>query len=150
MKTEENKTIYRCEHCNTRPFDRKSSAINHERFCKKNPENKPACFNCSWLGMVEVDIEDSERYSIDGDYEGYETRSAYYCAKLDKCMHSPIHAKSKSAHKIDGEKNHLMPMVCDNQTQNISVEELDKYIDPLSCAPKLGDFRESLEPTKTV
>jgi len=54
MKTE-TKEIYKCEYCN-KLYQIKSACIRHEPLCYKNPENIPACYNCSHLDKIDVKL----------------------------------------------------------------------------------------------
>jgi len=72
MYIQKNKTLYRCSHCN-KYYIQERHAVNHEKFCYHNPENKTACFNdCSYL-----------KHTHD-EHEGHE----FYCTEHNKAMYS--------------------------------------------------------------
>ena len=53
MKTQPNRTIYRCDHCNKLYLTAKPVA-RHEQYCKRNPANAHACFGCENLAVGET------------------------------------------------------------------------------------------------
>lgn len=48
MKTFENQTHYKCDHCN-KLYLRKHACEAHEPKCRKNPKNHRPCFGCHFI-----------------------------------------------------------------------------------------------------
>lgn len=86
MKTQPNRTIYRCDHCNKLYLTAKPVA-RHERYCKRNPANAHACFGCENLLV---------------DYEQVEGRRirTFTCAAFDRRLYSYV-----------AERRRLLPLV---------------------------------------
>jgi len=115
MKTEI-KEVYKCEHCN-KLYQIKRYALEHEKSCSKNPENKKACLDgCTFLIKKDAKVY----IGIDHYYTGepvYENRTLLYCEHKKIFLYPP-----KSEHKqnyytefYDEEnENKPMPMTCDN------------------------------------
>ena len=90
----ETKLIYHCEHCNKISL-RKSSMLQHEKSCKKNPNNIIMCFKCSFWSLLK-----EQRYISDTDRYGYVRENIFYfrlhfCKKYDVKMIPPKAAESE-------------------------------------------------------
>lgn len=95
--------IFVCEHCGKKQF-RKGDMTVHERWCKKNPNNKHSCYNfCSHL------IKSDREYQGD-DFTG--TKTIFTCAKTNKEMFSFIAERKKLPVVYDG-VSIRMPLDCD-------------------------------------
>jgi hypothetical protein len=87
MKTEI-REVYKCEYCN-KMYQRKRFALEHEKICSKNPENKRACLDgCIHLTKKKVEVKDR----IDDYYTGeieYVIRTLFYCDKKKIFLYPP-------------------------------------------------------------
>ena len=73
------KTVYYCDHCNEKRFV-KNAMVRHEIICKKNPNNKRACYGCLFLTKEDFEFE------YDSGHEGgiiTETKKQTFCTKKD-------------------------------------------------------------------
>ena len=114
MKTEI-KEVYKCEYCN-KLYQIKRFALEHEKMCSKNPDNKRDCLNgCNHLRKKYAKVW----IGIDDYHTGepiYEFKTLFYCEKKKTFLYPP-----KSEHKgnyytefYDEEnENNPMPKECD-------------------------------------
>lgn len=82
----ETREIYKCEYCR-KVYQIKRFAEWHEQACKKNPENKRACFGCNFLVKKEITLY-ADNPMTGGDIE-YK-RELLFCNKKQVYVHPPI------------------------------------------------------------
>ena len=90
---------YKCDFCNKVSLGK---LFHHEKYCKHNPENKHACFNCEFL-TVDLDITENcfgQKTSI----------KTFHCDKKHVLMHSYI-AERRKLNVVNGTER--MPVKCD-------------------------------------
>ena len=104
----ETKEIYKCEHCR-KVYQVKRFAEGHELMCKKNPENKRACFGCNFLAKKDVTLH--EDHPMGGSYTFQ--INILFCAK--KSIHVyPPKVEIKGNHiDLGDEFNEPMPKDCE-------------------------------------
>jgi len=119
MKQKE-KTVYYCDHCNEKRFV-KNAMIRHEITCKKNPNNKRACYGCIFLTKEDFDFEH------DSGHEGgiiIEVRKQAFCTKKDIFLAN--HYQEINQHDVinyDGVE--MMPKYCEDRKDTYhEVEEM--------------------------
>lgn len=93
--------VYCCEHCN---FVSKFAAatIRHEKFCKKNRNTKPLCYNCKHLAEINRDSiysEELRQARLDGKRVNFQT---LYCDVRKALM---FNAFKRSKREMDILKN---------------------------------------------
>lgn len=88
MKTQHNRTIYRCDHCN-KLYLTAGPVARHEQYCPRNPANAHACFGCENLIVGEETAE------------GRRLRT-FTCAAFDRRMYSYV-----------AERRRLVPLMPD-------------------------------------
>ena len=99
-------TIFICDFCGKKQF-RKSDMTKHEKWCKKNPQNKHKCFEfCKHL------VKSREHYE-QGDFTGFKT--IFTCSKLNQEMYSSIAERRKLPVITDG-VTVRMPLECEHYT----------------------------------
>ena len=103
------RTVYECEFCG-KISKSKSGIKTHEKFCRKNPENKTYCYEC------EHSKSRKKEYTAYSNFDGlcYKrvAKHAPYCNKNKKYLIAPIIAK-KSWFELSADEI-LMP-VCANK-----------------------------------
>jgi len=95
--------MYFCEYCR-KHYIHPGHAKRHEKFCKKNPNNKHKCFWCKHL-LYEKGYWDC----YDGDM-GVFCQGVFTCKKTEKEMFSYKAEKSQYI-ALDGER---MPLECED------------------------------------
>lgn len=101
--------IYKCGHCGKVQF-RKCDMSKHEKWCKKNPNNKHMCFElCQHLKKEEIDYEVEGGYDNDG-YSG--KRTIFTCMITSQKLFSFI-AERRKLPVIKEEDTIRMPLECD-------------------------------------
>jgi hypothetical protein len=102
------KEIYKCEHCR-KIYQNKRFAILHEEMCKKNPENKRACFGCKNLSKKEKVLY----YDHPMGGEITRTFELCHCSKKDCFVYPPEVEHKGSALDLGDEFNEPMPKQCE-------------------------------------
>ena len=104
MKTLLNRTVYQCDHCTTKRFT-KAAALRHEQYCKKNPHNQHACFDCKHL------VRTTEEAAVGEDGKLITSkRTVFHCGRFDKDLYSYVaERKNILQHVGDAER---MPTTC--------------------------------------
>lgn len=69
------RTLYKCDYCPKRYLS-EAPAIKHEKYCRKNPANKHACFSCDHLSVTREQNDDGFNEKI------------FHCQKYNKQMHT--------------------------------------------------------------
>jgi hypothetical protein len=113
MKTLENITIYKCDHCSKKLF-RKHAMTNHENKCSQNPKNIRACFDCAMCESVKIKYE-PEPQIYDGDLS---ESTAFKCMSKNVFMYPPKMEYSEKG----------IPSYVEYQNEEISQEKM-----PLTC-----------------
>ncbi|TGE04782.1 hypothetical protein EU556_21615 [Hymenobacter fodinae] len=104
MKILLNRTVYQCEHCTAKRLT-KQSMVRHEQFCKRNPKNRHACFDCQHL------VRATEEAAVD-EHGNLVTakRTVFTCAALGKDLYSYVaERKNMLAYVGDAER---VPLQC--------------------------------------
>lgn len=101
--------IHICKHCR-KLYQRKHFCRKHEKYCKKNPDNKHVCFEfCNFLKRVEVE---GINFDCHGNEMGtYISNIEFYCTKTDTEMFSYI-AERKGLDVVKYAKR--MPLKCND------------------------------------
>ena len=103
----ETKEIYKCEHCR-KIYQIKRFAEAHEEMCKKNPENKRACFGCKFLEKKETTLY--QDHPMGGEYT-YK-RDLLFCNKKEIYVYPPIVEFKGNEIDLGDETNEPMPKDC--------------------------------------
>ena len=102
-------TVYRCDYC-TKISKSAGAMIQHEKYCKKNPEFIHPCFMCTQLVSKRVELESYQ----DEPVLGYFTSTEFYCNKREVYLHPK---KSELSRVKDAAENYgdAMPNDCEHQ-----------------------------------
>lgn len=102
-------TVYKCDHC-TKISKSAGAMIQHEKYCKKNPEFIHPCFMCTHLEAKRVELESYK----DDPVLGYFTSTEFYCNKREVYLHPK---KSELSRVKDAAENYgeAMPNDCEHQ-----------------------------------
>ena len=92
-------TAFKCDFCSKVSVNR---LHNHEKFCKNNPSNKHACFDCKNLNVT--------REKFDYNFEESRYEKQFYCEKLGVYMHSYV-AERRKLELVN--RTERMPNKCD-------------------------------------
>ena len=109
-------TVYNCDHC-TKISKSAGAMIQHEKYCKKNPEFMHPCFMCTHLEAKRVELESYrdvlESYR-DVPILGYFTSTEFICKKLGTYLHPK---KSELSRVKEAAENYgdAMPNNCEYQ-----------------------------------
>ena len=100
------KEIHKCEYCR-KIYQVKRFAEWHEVVCKKNPDNKRACFGCEFLEKKEKTLY--EDHPLGGEYE-YK-RDLLFCKKKEIYLYPPVVEHKGNWFEL-GINNDPMPKEC--------------------------------------
>jgi len=103
------KEIYRCEYCN-KLYQRKYAAIQHEKICKKNPDNKRACMV---NGFVCDHLTKKRAWYHYPDEENKCEVNLLYCEYKKIFLYPPKIEVKGNWFELDEELNEPMPKQCD-------------------------------------
>ena len=107
-------TVYRCDHC-TKISKSAGAMIQHEKYCKKNPEFIHPCFMCLHLesNKVVLDSYYEDPFSACKTYGNF-TSTEFYCNKLACYLHPK---KSELSRVKEAAENYgdAMPKECEYQ-----------------------------------
>lgn len=112
----ETKEIYKCDHCN-KLYQAKRHCAYHELVCKKNPDNKRACFGCDYL--TKTNIEHLTGYGDGSGEEQTEFSMLLFCNKKRVCLHTPQSEIKQNALETIGFDNEQMPKECEFYKQEL-------------------------------
>lgn len=108
-------TVYKCDHC-TKISKSAGAMIQHEKYCKKNPEFIHPCFMCTNLVSKEVKLDSYRADPITGapEFVGNFTSTEFYCNKLECYLHPK---KSELSRVKEAAENYgdAMPKECEHQ-----------------------------------
>ena len=102
-------TVYKCDHC-TKISKPAGAMIQHEKYCKKNPEFMHPCFMCTQLVSKRVELNSHQ----DKPIFAYFTSTEFYCNKREVYLHPK---KSELSRVKDAAENYgdAMPNDCEHQ-----------------------------------
>lgn len=103
--TQQECTVYRCEHCR-KLYLRRHACAWHEKHCSRNPNNQHVCYDCPHL--------EKEVYEADG--LGEHRYVTYTCKKLGKEMHTYVAERRKHSCLKYTER---MPLSCPEHPEAI-------------------------------
>ena len=98
------KTVYKCDHCNRLSLS-KSGIKTHEKFCRKNPENRTYCYKCEHCESVKKKY--TAYYMVNVGVEIF-VNNAPYCNYYDGYLIAPLLARKSWFDLSDHEM--LMPI----------------------------------------
>ena len=108
-------TVYRCDHC-TKISKSAGAMIQHEKYCKKNPEFIHPCFTCTNLVSKRVELESYQDDPLSGEpvFVGNSTSTEFICKKLGTYLHPK---KSELSRVKEAAENYgeAMPKECEYQ-----------------------------------
>lgn len=91
MKVIENTTAYKCEFCGKTSL-RRHNMESHERACRKNPKNRPMCYNCAHkVFKGEQEEITGYWYHYDGEHEDTKLFNCDKCKCTGNKMFNPYH-----------------------------------------------------------
>lgn len=104
---------YKCDYCG-KLYRYGKTALNHEKLCKKNPENIAACSGCKHIEEIPIEFE-SMYY--DDYYGGIPTITSkmFHCNKLNKNLYpaKAVRKKLNIRYPEQFKDQEQMPSNCD-------------------------------------
>lgn len=97
-------TVYECEFCG-KISKSKSGIKTHEKFCRKNPENKTYCYECEYCKSIKKEYTAYRRIHGGSDRV---VDNAPFCSYYDAYLIAPLLAKKSWFDLSDDEI--LMPV----------------------------------------
>jgi len=114
--------VYKCDHCGKRQF-RKYDMVQHEKWCKKNPQNQHKCFQfCHHLIKSEEEYEGADHYDQGETFFG--TKTVFTCGLTNQKMYS-FKAERRKLPVVNEPDTIRMPLQCEsfnNPFENIDDE----------------------------
>ena len=116
-------TVYKCDHC-TKISKSAGAMIQHEKYCKKNPEFRHPCFMCLHLesNKVVLDSYYDDPFSGEPILGGNFTSTKFYCNKREVYLHPKKSELSRVKYAAENYGD-AMPKECEHQCF-----DLDKII----------------------
>lgn len=102
MKTIENVTLYKCDHCG-KNLQMKHAMIKHEKSCYYNPENTTVCIGCKFLDKKDIDL-----YYEMFDGEHVRSVNVFYCSKIDSALFPITMDHNKAFEFVDVENQPML------------------------------------------
>jgi hypothetical protein len=106
--------VYKCDFC-PKFYHNEKVCINHEKWCKKNPNNKHICFNCRFLIYHDYEYREVLLDYVTGEKDQVIENYPYFeCVKLIKILYPFQVEKKKLIEKFPEQfkDNVRMPLQC--------------------------------------
>lgn len=122
----ETREIYKCEYCK-KMYQIKRYAEQHEKACKRNPDNIRACHDCVHLYKKDYTLY-FDNYSSEHEQESERKVNLLHCNEIDSFLY-PVSVELKgNAFELGDELNQPMKKECEHFKKDRHTPSIKEFL----------------------